>query len=147
MAFNERAERMATATLVLALAVVPAACEGFGIGRLVSDSETEEPVAPAMSMAEARTLAEFIAEIPTAEVRDLDLATALTLVAMPLSCLDRPHAAPRDRSTYLDEIVTARRPGFERNRAFYGCWDWHSAVNSTWAMVKIYKLFPDLPVA
>jgi hypothetical protein len=100
-----------------------------------------------MSAAEAGTVEAFVAEIPPAEVRVLDLETALTLVAMPLSCLDRPHAAPRDRSTYLDEIVTARRPGFERNRAFYGCWDWHSAVNSTWAMVKIYKLFPDLPVA
>jgi len=147
MVFIDRANRAATAMLVLTLAMVAVACEGLGVGRFVSESETPQPAAPAMSPAEADTLAAFVAEIPPAEVRDLDLETALTLVAMPLSCLDRPHAAPRDRSTYLDEIVTARRPGFERNRAFYGCWDWHSAVNSTWAMVKIYKLFPHLPVA
>ena len=30
--------------------------------------------------------------------------------------------------------------------AFYGCTDWHSAVNSTWAMVKVLKDFPDAPL-
>ena len=92
-------------------------------------------------------LASFAAQIPPAEVRDLDLEMALTLVAMPLSCLDRPHTAPNDRGTYLDTISASRRPGYEENRAFYGCWDWHSAVNSTWAMVRIYKEFPELPIS
>ena len=27
---------------------------------------------------------------------------------------------------------------------FYGCWDWHSAVHSHWAMVKILKDFPEI---
>ena len=101
---------------------------------------------PELSASEASDLATFIGAIPAARTPDLDLEMALTLVAMPLSCLDRPHAAPRDRSTYLDEIVAARRPGYERNRSFYGCWDWHSAVNSTWALVKIHKEYPDLPI-
>jgi hypothetical protein len=131
--------------VLLALLAV-SACDALGglVGR--ADSAAQEP-APVMESVEAGPIAAFIDEIPDAEVRDFDLETALTLVAMPLSCLDRPHAAPRDRSTYLDEIVAARRPGFERNRAFYGCWDWHSAVNSTWAMVRIYKEFPHLPVS
>jgi hypothetical protein len=85
--------------------------------------------------------------IPEADVPELDREMALTLVAMPLSCLDRPHQAPRDRRTYLDTLVAQRIPGYEENRAFYGCWDWHSAVNSTWAMVRLYKDFPDIPLS
>ena len=102
---------------------------------------------PELSGDEAADLAAFVDSISFASVPNLDLEMALTLVAMPLSCLDRPHAAPRDRSTYLDETVAARRPGYERTRSFYGCWDWHSAVNSTWAMVKIHKEYPSLPVS
>lgn len=77
----------------------------------------------------------------------LDLETALSLAAMPLSCIDRPHALRPDRAGYLDDIAYARRRGFEQDRAFYGCWDWHSAVNSTWAMVRLMKEVPDLSVA
>ena len=77
----------------------------------------------------------------------LDLETALALAAMPLSCVDRPHALRPDRAGYLDDITYARRRGFEQERAFYGCWDWHSAVNSTWAMVRLMKEVPELAVA
>ena len=77
----------------------------------------------------------------------LDLETALSLAAMPLSCVDRPHALRPDRAGYLDDISYTRRRDFDRNRAFYGCWDWHSAVNSTWAMVRLVKEVPELPVA
>lgn len=30
--------------------------------------------------------------------------------------------------------------------AFYGCYDWHSSVHGHWMLVKLLKLFPDLPV-
>ncbi len=29
--------------------------------------------------------------------------------------------------------------------AFYGCYDWHSAVHGHWMLVRVLKLFPDLP--
>ncbi len=76
----------------------------------------------------------------------LDTETALALAAMPLSCVDRPHALRPDRAGYLDEIAYTRRRGFDRDRAFYGCWDWHSAVNSTWTMVRLVKEMPELAV-
>ena len=76
----------------------------------------------------------------------LDIETALALAAMPLSCVDRPHALRPDREGYLDDVAYARRRGFEQERAFYGCWDWHSAVNSTWTMVRLLKEMPELPV-
>jgi hypothetical protein len=31
--------------------------------------------------------------------------------------------------------------------AFYGCFDWHSAVHGHWMLVRILRLFPDLPEA
>jgi hypothetical protein len=99
------------------------------------------------AVADAADLPAFIESIESVVLPELDKEMALTLVAMPLSCLDHPHAPPRDRRTYLDTLAAARVPGYEDNRAFYGCWDWHSAVNSTWAMVRILKEFPDLPVA
>ena len=72
---------------------------------------------------DAADLPAFAAGIPAAEIPELDREMALTLAAMPLSCLDRPHAASRDRRTYLDTIVATRVPGFVETRAFYGCWD------------------------
>jgi hypothetical protein len=76
----------------------------------------------------------------------LDRSTALWLVTLPLSCIDKLHEPPRGRG-YLYEVNAVLRPDFFKTRAFYGCSDWHSAVNSTWAMVKILRLFPDIPVA
>lgn len=31
--------------------------------------------------------------------------------------------------------------------AFYGCFDWHSCVHGHWMLVRLLKLFPDLPEA
>ncbi len=133
---------------ILMAAAAAVSCGYLGRSPAADDGAGTSPVAAStLDRNEARSITEFAAEIPDAEVADLDLEMALTLVTMPLSCFDRPHAQPRDRSTYLDEIASARRPGFERDRAFYGCWDWHSAVNSTWAVIKIHKEFPDIPVS
>ncbi|MCY4572574.1 MAG: DUF2891 family protein [Gemmatimonadetes bacterium] len=85
--------------------------------------------------------------IPTGPPPSLNLETALTVLAGPLSCIDRPQPLPAGRTGYLDVVTYTRRPGFEEDLAFYGCWDWHSAVNSTWAMVRMAKEMPELPVA
>ncbi|MGI9626453.1 MAG: DUF2891 family protein [Longimicrobiales bacterium] len=83
---------------------------------------------------------------PDSGVWRFDEQTALTLAALPLACLDRPHARRKTRVDYLDDITYTRRADFQDNLAFYGCWDWHSAVNSTWAVVRILKEFPDLAI-
>jgi len=75
-----------------------------------------------------------------------DQTMALSLAAMPLACLDRPHPAPRSVG-YLYERPATLRPGFEDERAFYGCYDWHSAVNSTWALVALMQRFPEMPIS
>jgi hypothetical protein len=75
-----------------------------------------------------------------------DRATAMWLVTFPLACIDKIHDAPKGTG-YVYETANTLKPGFQKTRAFYGCFDWHSSVNSTWAMVKILRAFPDLPVA
>lgn len=75
-----------------------------------------------------------------------DRPTATWLVTLPLSCIDKLQDAPKGRG-YLYQATYELAPDFQRTRAFYGCFDWHSAVNSTWTLVKILKTFPDLPVA
>lgn len=90
-------------------------------------------------------------EPPAAAVVDdggpvLDEMTALGLSALPLACVDRPQSAPT-RTGYLYELSFQMRTGFEEDRAFYGCYDWHSAVNSTWALVALLRRRPHMPVA
>jgi len=95
-------------------------------------------LAPAMPSAHAAS--------PPERAIAFDKDTAMWLITLPLGCIDKVQDAPRSRG-YLYESTVTLQPGFQKKRAFYGCFDWHSAVNSTWTMIKILKTFPDLPVA
>jgi hypothetical protein len=39
------------------------------------------------------------------------------------------------------------KPVREYRPAFYGCFDWHSSVHGHWMLVKLLKLYPELPEA
>src|SRR4051794_15687999 len=39
------------------------------------------------------------------------------------------------------------KPPRQFHPAFYGSFDWHSSVHGHWLLVKVVKLFPDLPEA
>jgi hypothetical protein len=93
---------------------------------------------------EFKDLASFYKSLPDPKEAKLDAARALTLSAMPLSCVDHPQPRPTT-PPYLWEPTYSPVDSFDTKRAFYGCYDWHSAVNSTWTLVKLLKLFPDLP--
>ncbi|MFV9504198.1 MAG: DUF2891 domain-containing protein [Oscillochloridaceae bacterium umkhey_bin13] len=43
--------------------------------------------------------------------------------------------------------ATDRRHSRELHPAFYGCFDWHSAVHTHWQLVRLVRLFPSLPEA
>jgi len=91
-------------------------------------------------------LASFYASLPVVEPRPLDRTAALQLSTMPLSCMDHPQPRP-NAVPYIWEATYTPVPDYETTRAFYGCYDWHSAVNSAWTLVRILKTFPDLPTA
>ena len=91
--------------------------------------------------------AAFLASLPDVKSLDFSEQMAVALAAMPLACIDRPQAAA-ERSDYLwlPEGRARIADNYIKSRAFYGCYDWHSAVNSTWTLVNLSKRFPKLPV-
>ena len=91
-------------------------------------------------------LASFYASLPVVAPHPLDRSTALQLSTMPLSCMDHPQPRP-NAVPYVWDARYTPVADYETTRAFYGCYDWHSAVNSAWTLVRILKSFPDLPTA
>lgn len=83
--------------------------------------------------------------LPKVSVPPFSTEQATALAAWPLSCIDHPQAAP-EGAQYL--WLYGARPqlpvDYDKTRAFYGCYDWHSAVNSTWMMVALAKDYPQL---
>jgi hypothetical protein len=73
----------------------------------------------------------------------------LTLAANPIGCEDHPHASGMNRPGYIWERDGKPQllSDYEGHRAFYGCLDWHSAVNSTWMMISLIKADPTITVA
>ncbi len=89
----------------------------------------------------SKNLDAFYKSLPDVKHITLDESLALTLMAMPLSCIDRPHVRPSGGG-YLWEATYRPADDYQRTRIFYGCYDWHSAANSMWSLVKSLKLFP-----
>lgn len=103
----------------------------------------------ASAPAGATHVEEFLSQLPRTPPQPLDENVALFLAALPLSCIDRPQTLTpaATRARYLYQIDVKPIPELTKRRAFYGCYDWHSAVNSTWALVALLKRFPHLPAA
>src|SRR5438132_986139 len=75
----------------------------------------------------------LIAGLPSATAPVLNESQALLLTTFALACLDNPQAAPGGRG-YLWEATYRPPDDYQKNLAFYGCFDWHSSVNSTWML-------------
>lgn len=71
----------------------------------------------------------------------LSIAQANSLAALPLSCVGQQY--PNKPSMVLENDSSFTTPKGE-HPAFYGCFDWHSAVHGHWSLVKLLKSFPDL---
>ena len=75
---------------------------------------------------------------------ELDESKASRFVALSLHCVDREF--PNKPSNVVDGDDTVRPPR-ELTPAFYGCFDWHSAVHGHWAMVRVLKRYPGISEA
>lgn len=51
---------------------------------------------------------------------------------------------PNKPADVLNAAADVKSPK-EMHPAFYGCFDWHSAVHGHWMLVKLLRLFPELP--
>jgi len=74
----------------------------------------------------------------------LALEQASTLAALPLACLQREYPNKIDHVLYGVADVQAPRV---LHPAFYGCFDWHSAVHGHWTLARLLRRFPQLPEA
>jgi Protein of unknown function (DUF2891) len=110
--------------------------------------ETPKPPAqdPPAAVPEFKDLDAFLSSLPAAKpVPPLGPEQALLLSTVPLACVDELQPKPAGR-TYFWEVSYKTVDGYARNRAFYGCGDWHSAVNATWTLVTLLRRYPDLPI-
>ena len=71
----------------------------------------------------------------------LDDAAARALAEHPLDGIETEY--PHYQGS-LKEPGAPSRPA-EKHPVFYGCFDWHSAVHSHWALVRALRLVPDHP--
>lgn len=91
----------------------------------------------------------FLNTLPEVKLPVINEERALSLVSLPLSCVDHPQSVPENRIDYL--WIQDGKPHlvdkYDKSRIFYGCSDWHSAVHSMWALVYVAKQYPEMPLA
>ena len=81
---------------------------------------------------------------PPAKLPALDRDTASRLVKLSLHCVGREY--PNKLAVVLSGDGDVAPPR-QVHPAFFGCFDWHSAVHGHWAMVRVLRRFGDLPEA
>ncbi|MAW94513.1 MULTISPECIES: DUF2891 domain-containing protein [unclassified Leeuwenhoekiella] len=74
----------------------------------------------------------------------LSLEQANNLAELPLACVNQEY--PNKLSQTLGDAGDLKEPSV-LHPAFYGCFDWHSAVHGHWSMVYLLKNFPELAKA
>lgn len=99
---------------------------------------------------DAARIADYRKTMSSATPPAFDEVQRLALAANPLGCQEHPHApAGVGARPYLwqREGKPELLEEYDRKRAFYGCLDWHSSVNSMWMMVSLIKQDPTIAVA
>ena len=74
-----------------------------------------------------------------AHAAPLDTVMAARFAELALACVHRPY--PNKVAHVLESDADARPPR-ELTPAFYGCYDWHSAVHGHWLLARLARLFP-----
>lgn len=92
---------------------------------------------------------QYLKSLPPAQSPVFDATQIVALASLPLSCIDHPQPLEDHPQTYLWVYDDKAHPteAYDRNRAFYGCYDWHSAVNSTWTLLALLRLNPKMFLA
>lgn len=75
---------------------------------------------------------------------ELTVAGASHLAQLPLKCMQQSY--PYKTGVIFTDSSLIQPPA-EYHPAFYGCFDWHSSVHGHWMLVRLLKLFPNLPEA
>ncbi len=87
--------------------------------------------------------ADTLPPAPKMEIQ-LDKEQASQLSGLALGCIGKQY--PNKLGQVLGDASDLGEPE-ALHPAFYGCFDWHSAVHGHWSLVRLLKRFPDLPNA
>lgn len=68
------------------------------------------------------------------------------LASLPLKCIVQQYPNKTGHVVQSDSDQLSSSPR-QLHPVFYGCFDWHSAVHGHWMLVKLLKMFPQLPEA
>ena len=71
----------------------------------------------------------------------LNLVEANRLVKLPIHCMDTEYPNRLGQTLGGNEDLQSPK---QLHPAFYGCFDWHSAVHGHWSLVSLLKSFPNL---
>ena len=76
---------------------------------------------------------------------ELTVKGASHLASLPLKCIGQefPNKTSHTSNKDSDHVLLPR----QLHPAFFGCFDWHSSVHGHWMLVRLLKLFPDMPEA
>ncbi len=77
---------------------------------------------------------------PAAPAASLDDATAARLAGLALACVHKEY--PNKIAHVMDSDADALPPR-KLTPAFYGCFDWHSAVHGHWLLARLARLHPE----
>ena len=95
------------------------------------------------------TVSAYLKTLPAISSIPLDQAEQERLAVAGISSTDHPQESPINRNNYLWSF---QKPpdlldGYDRNRAFFGCGNWHDAVGAMWMLTSILKQDPKISVS
>src|SRR5882724_3924853 len=86
------------------------------------------------------------AQVNTSKSQDISLtqSQASHFALLALKCVAREY--PNKPEHVLNDAGDVQSPK-ALHPAFYGCYDWHSSVHGHWMLVRLLRMFPNLPEA
>jgi hypothetical protein len=91
---------------------------------------------------EARTRQSMASRAPQSQSLTLTQERASAFARLALAGIGREY--PNKPDHVLNDAGDVKSPR-ALHPAFYGCLDWHSSVHGHWMLVRLLRLFPDLP--
>ncbi len=113
-----------------------------GLGTWLSAQTSFEPSDPARVAAYAATL-------PATQPPVFDEQKREMLASFGIACADHPDITPGTHNSYLwsYEKMPVLLENYDRNRAFFGCENWHDAVGDTWMTLSLLHQDPKIQLA
>ncbi len=86
-------------------------------------------------------LSQFVIADDSNSAMQLTQAEAANLLQLPLACAEVEYPNKLGQTLRGDQDLASPKV---LHPAFYGCFDWHSAVHGHWSMVRLLRAFPTI---